>query len=57
MDKLFDDTLFIQKERPTKITKQQEEKMFIDLAKEVITILYKKITLSTFNKCFSYYDI
>jgi len=40
MDKLFDDTLFIQKERPTKITKQQEEKMFINLAKEVIKNKY-----------------
>lgn len=36
MEKIFDDTLFIQKERPTKITDQQEEKMFIDLAKDCI---------------------
>jgi len=36
MEKLFDDTLFIQKERPTTITSQQEEKMYIDLAKECI---------------------
>ena len=40
MEKLFDDTLLIQKERPTKITKQQEEKMFIDLAKECIKYQY-----------------
>ena len=40
MEKLFDDTLFVQKERPTQITKQQEEKMFIELAKEVIENQY-----------------
>jgi hypothetical protein len=40
MEKLFDDTLFIQKERPTKITNQQEEQMFIDLAKECIENQY-----------------
>jgi hypothetical protein len=36
MEKLFDDTLFVQKERPTKITDQQEEKMYLDLAKDCI---------------------
>lgn len=36
MEKLFDDTLFVQKERPTKITEQQEEKMYLDLAKDCI---------------------
>lgn len=36
MEKLFDDTLFVQKERPTKITKQQEEKMYLDLSKDCI---------------------
>jgi len=36
MEKLFDDTLFIQKERPTKITSQQEEKMYLYLAEECI---------------------
>jgi hypothetical protein len=40
MEKLFDDTLLIQKERPTQITKQQEEKMFVDLAKECIKYQY-----------------
>jgi hypothetical protein len=40
MEKLFDDTLFIQKERPTKITDQQEEKMFLDLAKDCIKQQY-----------------
>jgi hypothetical protein len=40
MEKLFDDTLFVQKERPTQVTKQQEEKMFIELAKEVIENQY-----------------
>lgn len=40
MEKLFDDNLLIQKERPTQITKQQEEKMFVDLAKEVIKYQY-----------------
>jgi hypothetical protein len=40
MEKLFDDTLLIQNERPTKITKQQEEQMFIDLAEEVIKNQY-----------------
>lgn len=36
MSKLFDDSLFIQKQRPTRITEMQEEKMFIDLAKDCI---------------------
>jgi hypothetical protein len=36
MEKLFDDTLFVQKERPTKITDQQEEKMYLDLAKDCV---------------------
>ena len=36
MEKLFDDTLLIQKERPTKITAQQAEKMYLDLAKDCI---------------------
>jgi hypothetical protein len=49
MEKLFDDTLLIQKERPTQITKQQEEQMFIDLAEEVIknqySFDYKKIII------------
>jgi hypothetical protein len=40
MEKLFDDTLFVQKERPTKITEQQEEKMYLDLAKECIKYQY-----------------
>jgi len=40
MEKLFDDTLFVQKERPTKITDQQEEKMYLDLAKECIKYQY-----------------
>lgn len=40
MEKLFDDTLLIQKERPMQITKQQEEKMFVDLAKECIKQQY-----------------
>jgi hypothetical protein len=40
MEKLFDDTLFVQKERPTKITEQQEEKMFLNLAKECIKNQY-----------------
>ena len=40
MEKLFDDTLFVQKERPDKITKQQEEKMFVDLAKECVKNQY-----------------
>jgi len=40
MEKLFDDTLFVQKERPTKITEQQEEKMYLDLAKECIKHQY-----------------
>lgn len=40
MEKLFDDTLFVQKERPTKITDQQEEKMYLDLAKECIKQQY-----------------
>ena len=42
MEKLFDDTLFVQKERPTQITKQQEEQMFIDLAKELIKQQYSE---------------
>ena len=49
MEKLFDDTLFVQKERPTKITEQQEAKMFIDLAKECIQNQYssdKKETIA-----------
>jgi hypothetical protein len=40
MEKLFDDALFIQKERPNKITEQQEQKMFLDLAKECIENQY-----------------
>jgi len=40
MDKLFDDTLFVSKERPVKITDQQETQMFIDLAKDVIKYGY-----------------
>jgi hypothetical protein len=36
MEKLFDDTLFVQKERPTKITEQQEGKMYLELAKDCI---------------------
>ena len=40
MEKLFDDTLFVQKERPIEITKEQENKMFIDLAKECIKNQY-----------------
>lgn len=36
MEKLFDDTLFVQKERPTKITSQQDQQMFLELAKECI---------------------
>ena len=36
MNKLFDDKLFVQKERPTKITKQQEEKLLLKLSNEVI---------------------
>lgn len=40
MEKLFDDTLFVQKDRPTKITSQQEERLFIDLAKEIIENRY-----------------
>ena len=40
MNKLFDDRLLVQKERPTKITSQQEEKMFSDLAKEIIENQY-----------------
>jgi len=40
MDKLFDDTQLVQKERPTKITTQQEEQLFIDLAKECIKNQY-----------------
>ncbi len=40
MEKLFDDTLFVSKERPTKITKQQEEKMYLDLANECIKQQY-----------------
>lgn len=35
-EKLFDDTLFVKNERPTDITRQQEEQMFIDMAKEII---------------------
>lgn len=38
--KLFDDTLFVQKERPTKITAQQEEQMYLDLAIECIENQY-----------------
>jgi hypothetical protein len=40
MEKLFDDTLLIQKERPTKITAQQEEKMYLDLVKQCIKNQY-----------------
>ena len=40
MEKLFDDTLLIQKERPTQITAQQEEKMYLDLAKDCIKQQY-----------------
>lgn len=36
MEKLFDDSLLFQKERPKKITKKQEEEFYIDLAKECI---------------------
>jgi hypothetical protein len=40
MNKLFDDRLLVQKERPNKITKQQEEQMFVDLSKEIIENQY-----------------
>lgn len=36
MEKLFDDAPFVQKERPTKITDEQEQKMYLDLATEII---------------------
>ena len=35
MNKLFDDRLLVQKERPTKITSQQEEKMFSDFNEKI----------------------
>lgn len=36
MEKLFDDAPFVQKERPTKLTEEQKEKMYLDLAAEII---------------------
>jgi len=42
MEKLFDDSLLFQKERPTKITAQQEEKMYVDFAKEIIENQYSE---------------
>lgn len=50
MEKLFDDTLFVQKERPTKITKQQEEKMWLDLARECIKNQYSNDDEETISK-------
>jgi hypothetical protein len=35
MDKLFDDTLYMSKDRPTAITPQQSETLFLKLAEEV----------------------
>jgi hypothetical protein len=35
-EKLFDDTMFVQKERPTGITSKQEEDLFVKLANEII---------------------
>jgi len=40
MEKLFDDSLLVSTERPTKINEQQEEQMFADLAKEAIEYRY-----------------
>lgn len=40
MEKLFDDTLLVQKERPTRITKQQETELFLKLANEIIDQQY-----------------
>jgi hypothetical protein len=36
MDKLFDDTLYVSKDRPTAITPQQSEALFLKLAEEAI---------------------
>ena len=40
MEKLFDDTLFVQKDRPKKITAKQEEQMYLELANECIKYGY-----------------
>lgn len=36
MNKLFDDTLYVQKERPVRITNQQKDELYVKLANEVI---------------------
>lgn len=36
MEKLFDDSALFQKQRPTSITKQQEEEMYMSLAKQIV---------------------
>jgi hypothetical protein len=40
MEKLFDDTLLVSKKRPTTITAQQSEKLFEELAEEVLVNEY-----------------
>lgn len=45
MEKLFDDAPFVQKERPTKITEEQEQKMYLDLAAEIIKNQWAKTGL------------
>jgi len=40
MEKLFDDTPYFQKDRPTQLSTQQEEKFFLDMAKECIECQY-----------------
>lgn len=36
MNKLFNNTLYIQKERPVRITNQQKDELYVKLANEVI---------------------
>jgi hypothetical protein len=45
MEKLFDETVGVQKERPTKITIQQEEKLYLDLAQEIIGNQYSSCSI------------
>ena len=42
MEKLFDDSLFIQKLRPTSITEAQEEELYLRLAKEIVKFGYSE---------------
>jgi hypothetical protein len=50
MEKLFDDSLFIQKDRPTQITSQQEEEMYAKFAEEIIDNDYSKNDAETIIK-------